>query len=300
MDKLTAMRTFVAVVDAGGFSKAALVLSVPKTRVSQRIQELETVLAARLLYRTTRVVSLTEEGRLYYDSCLRILADIDDVEQALGQAGDMPSGRLRVSAMSLFARHLLVPRLAEFQAAHPLLSITLSVSDRIANLNEAGLDCAIRGGALESSSLISRHVRDAGFGLYASTGWHRRDRIRGPGDLEGADLIKTLGARDGMGRAWDLDGPAGKIVIDMPARLETDDDQAALDAALAGAGVLLCADFAATSHVRAGELYRVLPDWSAPARPIYAIYPTRRHLSAKLRCFLAWLDEIAGPSADLP
>ncbi|RYE50358.1 MAG: LysR family transcriptional regulator, partial [Hyphomicrobiales bacterium] len=192
MDKLTAMRTFVAVVDAGSFSNAALRLSIPKTRVSQRVQELEAALSTRLLYRTTRVVSLTEEGRTYFDKCARILADIDDIEQTLSMVGEKPTGRLRVSTMSLVSRYFLLPRIADFQSAFPQISLNLSVSDRLANLNEAGLDCAIRGGALESSSLISRHIRDVSFSLYAASHWNAGRSIAAPEDLSGADLIKTL------------------------------------------------------------------------------------------------------------
>jgi len=298
MDKLTAMRTFVAVVDAGSFSNAALRLSIPKTRVSQRVQELEAALSTRLLYRTTRVVSLTEEGRTYFDKCARILADIDDIEQTLSMVGEKPTGRLRVSTMSLVSRYFLLPRIADFQSAFPQISLNLSVSDRLANLNEAGLDCAIRGGALESSSLISRHIRDVSFSLYAASHWNAGRSIAAPEDLSGADLIKTLRPSDTIGRDWQLTGPDRAVVIDAAARLETDDDRAALDAALGGAGVVLCADFAALPYVRARRLRRILPEWSAPSRPIYAIYPTRRHLSAKLRCFLDWLDKVAGAEAD--
>lgn len=300
MDKLTAMRTFVAVVNAGGFSNAALQLSIPKTRVSQRIQELESALSTRLLYRTTRVVSLTGEGRAYFEKCTQILGDIDHIEQTLSHAGETPTGRLRISSMSLAARYLLLPRLAEFQAQYPLISVNLSVSDHMANLNEAGLDCAIRGGALESSSLISRHIRDVGFRLFAASHWQPGRQIGCPAELAGSDLIKMLGSRDSVGRDWNLAGPGGHFVVDASARLETDDDQAALDAALEGAGIVLCADFAALPHLRAGRLRRILPDWSAPSRPIYAIYPTRRHPSAKLRCFLDWLDRVAGPDEEPP
>lgn len=293
MDKLTAMRTFVAVVDCGSFSAAAQVLAVPKTRVSQRIQELEAALSTRLLNRTTRAVSLTEEGRLYADHCIRILHDIDAAEQMLSRSADSPVGRLRVSCMGLVAQGLLLPRLPEFHAAHPGISLTLSVTDRLANLNESGLDCAIRGGQLESSSLISRHLRDVGFGLYAAPDLlERAPPIRTPADLANLPLIKVLGQKDGVARDWPLHGPGGTVLIDAPARLETDDDQTALGAALAGVGVALCPHFAAAPALRAGQLRRVLPDWSPPARPIFAIYPSRRYPSAKLGCFLDWAETV--------
>lgn len=293
MDKLTAMKTFVAVARMGSFSAAARALSVPKTRVSQRVQELEAALAIRLFHRTTRVVSLTEEGRFYQEKCLQILQDIDTTEQALGRTADLPSGRLRVSCMSLVARSLILPRLDEFLTACPQVTVSLSVSDQIVNLAEAGFDCAIRGGALDSSSLISRPLGSVGFALYAAPQWVTRQAPLGhPAQLAQVPLIKTLGQRDGGLRHWTL--TAGDEVYNetSPARLEIDDDHAGLAAALGGVGLALCADFAAEPHVRLGRLQRVLPGWSAPPRPVYAIYPTRRHVSARLRAFLDWVGPL--------
>lgn len=289
MDKLTAMRTFVAVLDAGSFSGAAVALGVPKTRVSQRVQELEAALSVRLLYRTTRALSLTDEGRIYHEKCVQILEEIDATETALGRKHETPTGRLRVSCMSLLARSLLLPRIAEFQRLYPNVQITLSVSDRLANLTETGFDCALRGGKLENSSMISRHLGEFRFGLFASPDWvARRGLPDQVGDLTADQCIMMTSQKDGQTRPWDLRGPEAACTIAGPAGFETDDDQAALDAALAGAGIVLCAEFAAAQHLRDGKLVRILPQWSGVNRPIYFIYPTRRFLAAKLRCFLDW------------
>lgn len=289
MDKLTAMRTFVAVIDAGTFSSAAIALGVPKTRVSQRVQELEAALTVRLLYRTTRALSPTEEGRIYYEKCVQILEDIDATEAALGDKHEMPTGRLRVSCMSLLARSLLLPRIAEFQQLYPTLNITMSVSDRITNLNETGFDCALRGGKLESSSLISRHLGEFRFGLFAAPKWRARCGEPGhPRDMAAQHRIMLTNQKDGQTRPWDLTGPEGMFTVTGPAGFETDDDQAAVDAALAGAGIVLCAEFAASPYLVSGQLIRILPQWSGSGRSIYFIYPTRRFLAAKLRCFMDW------------
>lgn len=293
MDKLTAMRSFVAVVQNGSFSAAAASLGTPKTRISQRVQELEAALSTRLLYRTTRVISLTEEGRLYFDKCIQIIEEIEATEQALGSLGEQPQGRLRVSCMGLVARQILLPAIPAFFARYPRISINLSVTDRLINLTEEGYDCAIRGGNLESSSLICRHIRDVGFGLYAAPGWLRQKRpLRSPDDLANLDLIKLIGQRDGMIRHWELIGPDGLRMEESRARLEVDDDQAALEAALAGSGLALCPDFAAAPHIPGGRLARVLPEWSGPVRPVYAVYPARRHPSAKLRAFMDWAESV--------
>ena len=288
MDKLAAMRNFVSVVQNGGFSGAARVLGVPKSRVSQRISDLEAALSTRLLHRTTRAVSTTEEGRFYYERCLVILEEIDAADQAMHRGGEEPSGRLTVSAMSGVARALLLPRIADFSARYPKVSLRLSVTDRLANLTEEGIDCAIRGGALENSTMISRHLRDVGFALYAAPGYLSvRSPILKPEDLAGHDLIQVIRQRGGTG-GWLLRGGGGDAMVDHPPRLETDDDDAALAAAMAGAGIALCPDFAVQGPLAQGKLVTVLPGWAAPSRPVYLVYPTRRFVSARLRCFIDW------------
>ena len=205
MDKLTAMRTFVTVAKTGGFSAAAQVLSVPKTRVSQRIQELEAVLLVRLLHRTTRVVSLTDEGRTYLPKCEQILEEIDQAEQAISSARDEPAGRLGLSCVSIVARSLILPRLQDFLIACPRVSVSLSITDRIANLQETGLDCAIRGGRMESSSLISRQLAACGFRLYAAPSLLAQHApLATPEQLPQLPLIKVISQRDRQVRHWPL------------------------------------------------------------------------------------------------
>lgn len=293
MDKLTAMRSFVAVVKYGSFSAAATSMGAPKTRISQRVQDLEAALSTRLLYRTTRVISLTEEGCIYFDKCVQILEEIDSTERSLASLGEQPQGLLRVSCMSLVARRLLLPAIPAFLARHPLISVNLSVTDRIINLTEHGYDCAIRGGNLESSTLICRHIRNMDFGLYAAPAWLSRNRpIHSPADLAHVDLIKIFSQRDGTIRHWELVGPHGPVSEKSRARLEVDDDQAAIEAALAGGGLALCPEFAAAPHVPGDKLVRVLPEWSETARPVYAIYPRLQYPSAKLRAFLEWAGAV--------
>lgn len=288
MDKLAAMRSFVSVVQNGGFSGAARALGVPKSRVSQRVSDLEAALATRLLQRTTRAVSTTEEGRFYYERCLVILEEIDAADQAMHRGGEEPSGRLTVSAMSGVARALLLPKIADFSARYPKVSLRLSVTDRLANLTEEGIDCAIRGGALENSTMISRHLRDVGFALYAAPGYLLgRPPIQAPEDLAAHELIQVIRQRGGAG-GWRLGNGEREAVVDQIARLETDDDDAALAAAVAGAGIALCPDFAVQGPVAQGKLVPVLPGWAAPSRPVYLVYPTRRYVSARLRCFIDW------------
>lgn len=293
MDKLTAMRTFVTVARTGSFSAAAQVLSVPRTRVSQRIQELEAVLLVRLLHRTTRALSLTEEGRTYLPKCEHILEELDATEQAIVSDRTDVVGRLRLSCMSIVARSLIIPRLDGFLAAHPRVSVSLSLTDRIVNLQEAGLDCAIRGGQMEDSSLISRHLADCGFGIYVAPALiAEASPLHSPDQLRHLPLVKVLGQRDGLARNWSLSCNGQTMIEDSPARVEMGDDHGALECALGGAGLVLIPHFAAAPHLTSKALVRVLPDWSAPDRPIYVNYPSRRYVPTKLRVFLDWLASL--------
>lgn len=297
MDKLTAMRTFVAAAQSGSFTAAARLLGVPRTRVSQRIQDLEAALSIRLFHRSTRVISLTEEGAGYLDRCTAILEEIDSVEQTLGTLGGTPAGQLRVTCLSLVARAFILPRLHEFLEAYPGISVSLSVSDQIANMNKMGFDCAIRGGRSDDSTLISRHICDTSFRLFAAPNHLARiGPLETPTDLAEAALIKTLGQTDGLVRHWHLDGPGGVFHETSPPRLVTDDDQATLDAALGEIGIALCPDFAAAPYLKTDRLVPVLPNWSAPARGLFFIYPSKKYVPAKLKCFIDWTVSITrGP-----
>lgn len=144
MDKLTAMATFVKVVDAGSFTRAADALGLPKARVSQRVSDLEKHLGVRLLNRTTRALSLTHDGSAYFDKCQVLLQQIDELEATLRGGTATPIGRLRVDSLITIARWVIAPRLHDFQARYPRIQLRLSSSDRISNLLEDGIDCTIR------------------------------------------------------------------------------------------------------------------------------------------------------------
>lgn len=293
MDRVAAMKALKAVVDNGSFSGAARVLRVPKTTVSQRIRDLEAMLSVRLLHRTTRSVSLTEEGKAYHERCARILEDIEDLENAVGASGARPAGRLTVSCMSSLARAVILPRIASFKAKYPDVSLRLSVTDRLVNVVEDGFDCVVRGGALDDSRLVSRHVLDVAFGVYASPSLVAHGpEPRHPADLLDQPLVMRTSARTGGIEPWALAGEADPIRIEGPAWLETDDDDAVLAGCIAGVGYAVCPDFAAAPHVAAGRLVRVLPRWRAGERPLHIVYPSRLHHAARLRCFIDWATSL--------
>lgn len=288
-----AMRTFVSVVQKGGFSGAARVMGAPKTRISQRVQDLEAALNVRLLQRTTRRVTPTEEGLIYFDKCLQIIEDIEAADRAMHRSGERPEGRLHVTVMSSVAHAVILPRLQDFLATFPFVSLKLLITDRLTNLVEDGIDCAIRGGDMESSSLISRHVCDVPFGLFATPDYLKRGKpIVLATDLQSVDRLVVNKHQTGTVPPWRLYGPEGVLEVDTPPRLECDDDQALLTACINGSGVALFPRPIVSARVRSGELMQVLPEWSGESRPVYIVYPSRRYQAAKLRCFIDWAKEL--------
>ena len=287
------MQTFVAVVKQGSFTAAARHLGIQKTRVSQRVQALETELSVRLLNRTTRALSLTEAGEQYVVTCSEILTAIEQAEYALGETVDHPTGRLNITSMSLVAYRHILPNLDEFRAKFPNVHISIAISDRIEKLIEGGFDCAIRGGSMDDSTLVSSKVTDVEFGLYASRQWiGERPGLQGPGELTSHDIIKTFDHARGGSADWHLKNGARNYCVDTGASILADSDHVALEAAINGLGVVLTADFAAQPHVRAGNLERVFSEWSGGCRPIFLVYPSRAFLPTKLRVFLKWFRQV--------
>lgn len=288
MDKLSAMATFATVVEAGSFTKAADVLALPKARVSQRVSDLERHLDVRLLHRTTRALSLTEDGQAYYERCQAILQEIDELEGALKNCTVQPRGRLRIEVLVSVARWVIAPRLYEFKALYPDILVRLGSNDRISHLLEEGIDVAIRGGPLEDSSLIARHVCDVRFGLYAAPAYLEAEGpLHHPRELARHRLLSWFsGQRHPF--AWRLEAASDAFDLSAADGLQFDDPDVAIAACMTGSGICPGSPFAVESWVRAGKLVPVLPHWSFPARPIHIIYPSNKQLSVRVRVFVEW------------
>lgn len=290
MDKLGAMRAFVAVVDSGGFGRAADRLGLPKATVSQRVQALEAVLGVRLLQRTTRRVTPTVDGEAYHGRCLRWLAEIDEAERALRGEAERPTGVLRVELLASLARRVVAPRLPDFVERYPGIELRLGSADRVVDLLEDGVDCAVRGGVLPSSSLVARHVCDVSLGLYAAPGYLARAGT--PDDPQALAAHRRLGWLDGQAgtpQPLVLRHADGRVAAAGAPALAFDDGETCLAACAAGAGIAPAAPFAAEAALREGALVRVLPEWTAGTRPIHVVWPSRRHLAPRVRVFVDWV-----------
>lgn len=292
MDRLNQMRVFVTVVERQSFTAAANSLGMAKSTVSRQVSDLEARLGVRLLYRTTRVLHPTEVGQAYFDRCQGILQEIEEADAAVVEHGEGIRGTLRVASASIFATlHLLGP-IQSFQEAHPNIRVDLRMDDQFVNLVEGGVDLAIRVvQAPSDSSLVARKLTSTTHHLVASPAFLQDHPIASLDDLARVPAV----VREPPGAAWMLEGPAGNVRVDMDARLTCNQGEPVLRACRAGMGVALLPDFMTYRLVAAGHLVRVLPEWSGTTCGVYAIYPHRRLLSARVRAFIdtlaqAWLE----------
>lgn len=293
MNKLQAMEVFVQVVDAGGFTRAADVLQLPKATVSTLIQGLETALSVKLLHRTTRHVSVTADGAAYYERCLRILADVREAEESLSRTRLSPSGRLRVDAPTGFSSEILVPALPDFFERYPDIQLELGSSDRPVDLIEEGVDCAVRGGTLGDSTLIARRIGVVNFLTAAAPSYLERfGTPTHPRELANHRCVNYFSSKTGKIYDWDFTRDGERIQVAMPGVIALNDSNAYVTAGLSGLGVIQMTDYQLEKYVAAGSMVQLLPDWVTDPLPIHVVYPQNRHLSAKVRVFVEWVSEL--------
>ena len=293
MNKLQAMEVFVQVVDAGGFSRAADLMQLPKATVSTLIQQLESSLSVKLLHRTTRQVSVTADGAAYYERCLRILSDVKDAEESLSRTRLSPSGRLRVESPTGLASEILVPALPGFFERYPDIQLELGSSDWPVDLIEEGVDCAVRGGALGDSTLIARRIGIIHFVTCAAPSYLARyGAPQHPRELERHRCVNYFSAKTGKIYDWDFTKDGERIQVPMPGVIALNDSNAYVQAGLAGLGVIQMTDYLLLEHVREGRMVQLLSDWTTDPLPIHIVYPQNRHLSAKVRVFVEWVAEL--------
>lgn len=292
---LNELLIFTRVVQTGSFTAAAKLLSMPKSSVSRKVSDLEDRIGARLLQRTTRRLGLTDAGRIYFEHCVRIVAEVEEADQAVGRMHAAPCGLLRVTAPLSFS--MLGPLLAEFLARYPDVQVELVCTDRLVDLVNEGFDVAIRAGALHDSSLVARALGTIERVLVASPAYlAARGSPAAPAELaQHACIAFAAGANPGT---WSLHAGERTAEIRVRARLLVNDFEMMCEAARAGLGVAFIARFACQGDLQSGRLQRLLPAWSSAFTPVHALYPTTRHLSPKV---LAFLDVIrAGLSLGAP
>jgi DNA-binding transcriptional LysR family regulator len=283
------MKAFIEVVDAEGFSAAARKLGKSKALMSKYVRELEDELGTLLLNRTTRQFSLTEAGQLYYHSANDILNRVDDLRDSVREAGAGLKGRLRVSApRSLTDLEIGLP-IVEFAADYPEIILDIDLDDRIIDLVEDGYDVAIRISRLADSALIARKLADFRLVLCASPEFVRKwGRPQKPRDLARFPAISDTNWK-GRNNWLFLDEDGKEITITVNAALQVNSPEVAKRAALAGLGLTMVPYFSVEGEIRTGSLISLLEDQFPEGGGIYAVYPHRRHIPAKVRVFVDFM-----------
>ncbi|MDB0509517.1 LysR family transcriptional regulator [Ralstonia solanacearum] len=290
MDRFLEMRAFVQVVDAGSFIGAAEPLEISKAAVSRYIGELESRLGVRLLHRTTRKLSLTEEGELFYLRCKDILSGVEAAESEVTSRTGEAIGLLRVSAPVSFGIQHLGDAWAEFKARHPKVTFDITLSDRVVDIIEEGFDLAVRISRLQSSSLISRRLASTRMIACASPQYLAKHGKPGhPAEFASHSVIAySLWA---MHDEWEFEGPEGQVKVRTTPCIRTNSGDICRASALAHQGIILQPTFLVGPDLESGALVELCPQYRAMELGIYAIYGSRKHVAPKVRLLIDFLAE---------
>jgi DNA-binding transcriptional LysR family regulator len=292
MDRIDAMQAFVAVADLEGFAPAARKLGLSPSAVTRLIAALEQRLGARLLQRTTRQVTLTDAGSRYLERARRILADVEEAEQAVEGERTRPGGRLVISAPVGFGRLHVSPVVSAYLKRFPEVGADLRLSDRMINLVEEGVDLAVRIGHLPDSTLVARHVGEMRRIVVASNDYLKaHGEPKRPAEIVAHQTIE-FGAMTAAAD-WRFVENNTEIRVSPSPRFSSNSADAAIQHAEAGGGLTRVLAYQAAASLRAGRLKIVLAKFEQPPLPIHIVYPTSRLLSAKVRTFIDLVTEIA-------
>jgi len=293
MDQLLAIRAFARVVEAGSFTKAADSLEMPKATMSKLVQSLEEHLRVKLLLRTTRQVSVTQDGAAYYEKTMRLLKELEDIDTSFSAAQSRPRGHLRIDTGSSLANLVIIPALPEFFARYPDIRVDVGVSDRHADLVGENIDCVIRGGALTDMEMISRKIGTASWVTCATPAYLKRHGIPShPEQLEGDHVVVSyLSARTGRVMPMNFARGGQKAQVVGTRTIGVNESNAHLAAGLAGMGVAQTFAYVAKPHIDSGVLVPILEDWQPAPYPFFVVYPPNRHLSNRLRVFVDWITD---------
>jgi DNA-binding transcriptional LysR family regulator len=289
VDRYQALRVFSQVVESGSFSAAAGKLGLSTTAASRHVAELEAHLQTRLLNRTTRRVSLTESGRAFYERAVQLIADLEEAEQEASRAAVVPRGTIKLTTSVNFGARHVAPAIAAFLAEHPGVRFDVSLSDRIVDLVEEGFDLAVRIGAPGSDNVVARKLGETRLVPCASPAYleaHGAPRV--PEDLAQHNCFTyEYVAPRNLWRFRDAGG--AERTVRVSGSLHANNGDLLAEAAARGAGIVFEPAYIVGPDVRAGRLVPLLQEFVAPPMPIYAVYPSRKHLSAKVRLFVDFL-----------
>ncbi|MBB5410550.1 DNA-binding transcriptional LysR family regulator [Paraburkholderia sp. HC6.4b] len=294
MDRFEEMRVFVRIAERQSFTRAADDLQIPRATVTNLMKRLEQRLGARLLERTTRTVRLTPDGEAHYQRCVRLIADLEEAEGAFSNLA--PKGLLRVNVQGTLARHFVVPALPAFLARFPDIELMIGEDDRLVDLVREGIDCVLRAGVLQDSSMVGRRVAQLQQVTVASPAY-----LATYGEPADPDALSTHRAVNYVSSAtgkpvpleFRVDGRDAALVL--PSAVSVSGAELYTGAALAGLGIVQVPRYRVDGELAAGRLRVILADYPPPPMPVSVLYPQNRQLSSRVRVFAQWLREIFEP-----
>jgi DNA-binding transcriptional LysR family regulator len=287
MDRFEEIQTFIGIVKAGSFSRAAERLNIAKSAVSRRLSDLETRLGVQLMTRTTRRINLTESGREYYQRCLIILDDLEETEQTLSSGDVALNGTIRIAAPLSFGILHLSSIINQFLSLHPQIRIEMELNDRTVNFMEEQVDLAIRIGDLDDSSLIGRKLGTSHLMICAAPAYLEKfGEPTEPYELEQHSGFSYSYARSA---SWNFNNI--KTSIRMNYRLRANNGDVLLNAAIDGLGILLTPKFISSAAIQQGLLKPILTNYELSSAGIYAVYQQQRHLPQRIRILIDYLVE---------
>ncbi|WP_404713706.1 LysR substrate-binding domain-containing protein [Sphingomonas sp. MMS24-J13] len=294
-DKLGSILAFVRVAELGSFAKAARALGISSSAVSKSVARLEDRLELRLFQRTTRSLGLTEEGRLFFQTCERLLAELDDAERSIRERATVPAGVLRVELPTALGRLKIVPALVTLTGKYPALRIDASFDDRLTDLIDTGLDAVVRIGEPRDSRLMVRRVGSVCYIVCAAPSFiEKHGKPESPDDLERFTCIRRVPHGKASYATWKFASPHDGSLFEreVAGTLGFDSNDVIVDAGIAGDGLVQLHTYMAEPYLKSGQLVQVLSEYAAPGPPISVLFPSNRHLSPKVRVFIDFVIDV--------
>jgi len=294
MDNLGGILAFVRAAEARSFTKAAQQLGMSPSGVSKAISRLEEQFKVRLLHRTSRTVTMTPEGTVFYERCRQIVADLEDAEQMLSQAREVPQGALRITLPLSVGRLHLARVLPEFAQRYPEVTLSASFSDRLIDLIDEGYDVAVRLGKPPDSRLIARQLAVGRMMTCAAPAYlSRHGTPRVPEDLADHNCIQFVAPNSGRSFEWRFQRDGKRFGVAVSGNLALDHAEALVEAAMAGTALIQISSYVTAAAIRAGDLKAVLTEFQVEAPSIWVMYPQNRHLTPRVRTFVDFLMDWA-------
>jgi DNA-binding transcriptional LysR family regulator len=293
MDRIDTMRAFAAVISEGSFKGGAERLQLSPALISKYVSHLGNRISVRLINRTTRSLSITEAGKVYYHRCLQLLDEFEELDAAVQDSSGQPKGNIRITAPRTFGEMFLSAAISDFLKKYPDVSVHMDLKDRYVDIVDEGFDLAVRIGALEDSSLFARKIGETEIVICASPDYlARAGAPQIPTELTGFDCIVDTNLRHPS--VWPFMDDGKPVQVKVRARMQVNSALASRQAALSGAGIALIPSFAIGADLSEGRLTKLLEDFQVPSIGIYTLYPHNRHLASKIRVFVDFLAKRVG------